>query len=240
MSKLLLLDEQPLLVMPQLAKEIGLNEAIILQQIHYWIKSPKSGVIINDEKWVYNSVVQWNEQFPFWSANTIRRALNNLREKGYLIAEKLSKDARDNTLYYRIDYSKTHEQMHLPKMGKPDTQNGQITNNTETTTETTHHIADKSADSAVPAKAIHDLYNEVCTRLPKSRGLTPKRRSQIQARWKEESERQSLSWWKSFFEYVNQSDFLANGSNGWKGANLEWLTNPNNMVKVIEGQYENE
>lgn len=81
MSKLLLLDEQPLLVMPQLAKEIGLNEAIILQQIHYWIKSPKSGVIINDEKWVYNSVVQWNEQFPFWSANTIRRALNNLREK---------------------------------------------------------------------------------------------------------------------------------------------------------------
>lgn len=84
------------------------------------------------------------------------------------------------------------------------------------------------------------IYTTKCTRLPKSRGLTPKRRSQIQARWKEESERQSLSWWKSFFEYVNQSDFLANGSNGWKGANLEWLTNPNNMVKVIEGQYENE
>lgn len=240
MSKLLLLDEQPLLVMPQLAKEIGLNEAIILQQIHYWLKNPKAGVVINDEKWVYNSVTQWNEQFPFWSANTIRRALNNLREKGYLIAEKLSPDTRDNTLYYRIDYSKTNEQMHLPKMGKPDTQNEQIPNNTETTTETTHHTADKSAAAAIPAKAIHDLYNEICTRLPTSRGLSPKRRDQIQARWKEDTERQSLDWWRAFFEYVNQSDFLANGLGSWKGANLEWITNANNMVKIIEGQYENE
>jgi hypothetical protein len=35
MSKLLL-DEQPLLIMPKLATKIGLNESIIVQQIHYW------------------------------------------------------------------------------------------------------------------------------------------------------------------------------------------------------------
>lgn len=98
---------------------------------------------------------------------------------------------------------------------------------------------DKAAE-AIPATAIHDLYNKICTRLPTSRGLSPKRRDQIKARWKEDAERQNLDWWKSFFEYVNESDFLANGLGSWKGANLEWITNANNMVKIIEGQYENE
>ena len=33
----LLIDEPPLQVLPSLAREIGLNEAIMLQQIHYWL-----------------------------------------------------------------------------------------------------------------------------------------------------------------------------------------------------------
>lgn len=34
----LLLDEPPLQVMPTLATKVGLNESIVLQQIHYWLK----------------------------------------------------------------------------------------------------------------------------------------------------------------------------------------------------------
>lgn len=37
MSKLLI-DDYPIQVLPKLAKEIGLNEAIFLQQVHYWLK----------------------------------------------------------------------------------------------------------------------------------------------------------------------------------------------------------
>ncbi len=33
----LLLNEQPLVVLPELACKIGLNEAIILQQLNYWL-----------------------------------------------------------------------------------------------------------------------------------------------------------------------------------------------------------
>ena len=33
----LLIHEEPLLVLPGLASRIGLNEAIFLQQIHYWL-----------------------------------------------------------------------------------------------------------------------------------------------------------------------------------------------------------
>ena len=34
----LLIDDYPILVLPKLANEIGLNEAIVLQQMHYWLK----------------------------------------------------------------------------------------------------------------------------------------------------------------------------------------------------------
>lgn len=36
MSKLLI-QESPVMIIPSLAVKIGLNEAVILQQIHYWV-----------------------------------------------------------------------------------------------------------------------------------------------------------------------------------------------------------
>ena len=70
------------------------------------------------EWWVYNSVPEWNAQFPFWGDNTIRRALSSLREMGLLIAEQLAPDPRDKTLWYRIDYDKLEKTTalhHAPK-----------------------------------------------------------------------------------------------------------------------------
>ncbi len=37
----LLIDDYPIRVLPKLAELIGLNEAIILQQMHYWIGNSK-------------------------------------------------------------------------------------------------------------------------------------------------------------------------------------------------------
>lgn len=99
----LLINEPPLQVLPSLAVKIGLNEAIVLQQVHYWLERSKTS--INGHLWVYNSVSEWRTQFPFWSDDTIGRALKSLRARGVVIAEQLSPDARDRSLYYRIDYS---------------------------------------------------------------------------------------------------------------------------------------
>jgi len=38
LSSSLLINESPLQVLPSLAVLVGLNEAIVLQQTHYWIK----------------------------------------------------------------------------------------------------------------------------------------------------------------------------------------------------------
>lgn len=134
MSKLLI-DETPLMVLPKLAAKIGLNEAILLQQIHYWTANPKVGVEHSGRKWIRNTYQQWiDDNFPFWSLNTLRRASDNLRELNLVLVTKtLNKAKYDKTLWYSIDYDeleKYAEPKRLPKMGrgseKATAQNGQI------------------------------------------------------------------------------------------------------------------
>jgi len=113
MSKLLL-DEKPLMILPQLAIKIGLNEAIILQQIHYWLlhyeKRQSQKHFRDGHWWVYNTYENWQENFPFWSVATIKRALTALRKpapgRGRLLVatSKYNQKKYDKTLWYRIDY----------------------------------------------------------------------------------------------------------------------------------------
>jgi len=101
MSKLLI-NEHPLQVLPSLAKAIGLNEAIALQQLHYWLE--KSQHVHGGRRWVYNSATEWQKQFIFWSESTIRRTFTNLRERGLALTANYNKLAMDKTLWYSIDY----------------------------------------------------------------------------------------------------------------------------------------
>ncbi|WP_246946154.1 hypothetical protein [Bacillus pinisoli] len=100
----LLCDESPLIVLPSLAKLIGLNEAIVLQQIHYWLE--KSTNIYENKKWVYNSYPQWKKQFPFWSERTLIRIMKSLKDKGLIIVDNFNRMKIDKTNWYSIDYEK--------------------------------------------------------------------------------------------------------------------------------------
>ena len=51
MNRNLILDERPLVVIPSLACAIGLNESMILQQLHYWLQRSKNNK--ENRKWVY-------------------------------------------------------------------------------------------------------------------------------------------------------------------------------------------
>ena len=60
MSKLLI-NESPLTVLPHLATEIGLNEAIFIQQVQYWLynmsKTNDKDIMAkhyHDEKWCFS------------------------------------------------------------------------------------------------------------------------------------------------------------------------------------------
>jgi len=140
-KKNILIDEYPLLVLPALAAAIGLNEAIALQQLHYWLESPKGGVLIDGERWVYNTYPDWKkDNFPFWSEHTIQRVFQNLEDMGLVVS--MQKAEYDRKKYYRIDYAKLDASI-MPSWNDGTSQVGTIEDAnldaslTETTTENT-------------------------------------------------------------------------------------------------------
>ncbi|WP_124069391.1 conserved phage C-terminal domain-containing protein [Filibacter tadaridae] len=104
----LLIEESPLQVLPSLVKQVGLNEAIVLQQLHFI--SLISTNVRDGHKWVYKTVDEWkNEEFPFWSVDTIKRAIRRLEDSGYIISTaSFNRTKMDKTKCYRINYEMLH------------------------------------------------------------------------------------------------------------------------------------
>ncbi len=100
----LLINERPLVLLPSLAKAVGLIEAVVLQQIHYWISMK---INFRDNKyWTYNSYEGWQDQFSFLSPRQIQYAINNLEKCGLLISGNYNKLPIDRTKWYTINYEK--------------------------------------------------------------------------------------------------------------------------------------
>ena len=99
----LLINEPPLQVLPSLANKIGLNEAIVLQQVHYWLAHAKTKY--DGKMWIYKTFERWREQdFKFWSKRTIERIFKNLTDMGLLLVEKLADNKQNRVNFYTINY----------------------------------------------------------------------------------------------------------------------------------------
>lgn len=107
MKSKLLCPDKPLLVSPGLASKIGLYEAIILQQIHYWLVDSKH--VHDGEYWIYNSIREWEEQFPFICEKTIRTAFKSLEKQGLIRTGNYNETAYDKTKWYTINYDQVPE-----------------------------------------------------------------------------------------------------------------------------------
>lgn len=104
-----LVNEESLLLSPSLAILIGINEAIILQQVHYWLQVVENSMRNYKDGfyWTYNSVNKWQQSnFPFWSASTVKRTFNNLTKCGILITGEYNRMRADRSKWYRIDYER--------------------------------------------------------------------------------------------------------------------------------------
>ncbi|MDD5008356.1 MAG: hypothetical protein PHC68_08120 [Syntrophorhabdaceae bacterium] len=96
-------------------------------------------------------------------------------------------------------------------------------------------VADKP--TTCPHQEIIKMYHDTIPELPRVMKWTPKRMKHLQICWMDKK-RQSLEWWHGYFVKIRGSDFLMGKSNGFR-ADLEWLTIEGNLVKVIEGRYDN-
>jgi|GEM_PF-2338367 len=105
----LLLDEHPLILLPSLAVAIGLNAAVAVQQVHYWLKTTEvdkekqKSHFFEDRWWVYNKWSEWKIQFPFWSESTIERIFAGLSTRGVFICQLHDDIHKGN--WVTIDYA---------------------------------------------------------------------------------------------------------------------------------------
>ena len=105
----LLFKEEPLVINRQAAKVLGLNEAIVTQQVHYWLDiCRKSKINFHDGRtWTYNTYEDWQkDNFDFWSIATLKRIFKNLFDKGILIKGNYNPHKYDRKLWVTIDYDK--------------------------------------------------------------------------------------------------------------------------------------
>jgi len=85
-----------------MAVKLGLYEAFVLQQVHYWLLQSKHE--IEGRMWVYNTYEDWNKQLPFMSLSTVKRAILKLEKQGILISGCFNKFRIDKTKWYTINY----------------------------------------------------------------------------------------------------------------------------------------
>jgi hypothetical protein len=97
----LLLDESPVFVQPSLVRRLGLLEAAIVQQLHYW--SQRATRTHEGHVYVYKTYQDWSDEIGV-SAKAARGAMDRLRKEGVVVGIQNPTDARDRTLWWRIDH----------------------------------------------------------------------------------------------------------------------------------------
>ena len=87
------------------AKEYGIEEAIILANFKYWIdiNTEKEVNFFDGRYWVYNSIKELNNRYPYMSEPKIRRVIDSLVKKGVLIKGNYNSNTYDRTLWYSIN-----------------------------------------------------------------------------------------------------------------------------------------
>lgn len=96
----------------------------------------------------------------------------------------------------------------------------------------------------VPHQKILNLWAEHLPQLIQPSKWTPSRKAALRARWNEDRDRQKPEWWAALFQHIGKNDFLMGRSAAVAGrrafeVDLDWLLKQSNLLKVIEGKYDN-
>lgn len=87
-----------------LAKAYGVNEAILLNNIAFWVMKNKANKqnYFEGKYWTFNSVKAYSDLFPYLSASTIKRALKHLKDEGVIMTGNFNNDQHNRTNFYTL------------------------------------------------------------------------------------------------------------------------------------------
>ncbi len=111
------------------AQKYGVNAAIILQNIGYWIKQNEANEtnFFDGRYWTFNSKRAYGELFPYMSKRQIETAFQKLIEDGVIVTGNYNKLAYDRTLWYALT-QKGKSILHFGEMENPKVGNGRPRN----------------------------------------------------------------------------------------------------------------
>jgi hypothetical protein len=254
----LLINEHPLIVLPTLAVKVGLNESIILQQIHYWL-DPRTNKNIKEGKyWVYNTYSQWQKQFPFLSEITIKRSIAGLEKRGLLISKNYNHNSFHKLKWYTINYKKLSEledsleanpSNESERSDRSDQNDPTIRSNstddrikkshsikeTETTTKTTTNLSLETKDKFWREKELIKIWNEVVEEGKKEINPTDDRLKLISKRF-EDFFNESTEKWRIFCIKISNSKFLMGEVTSFR-VSFDWALEPKSIVRILDGDY---
>lgn len=86
------------------AKEVGVNAAILLQSIKWWCQKNRANErhYYDGLWWTYNSTKALEELYPYLGKSAINSAIKKLEDRGYIKVGNYNKSAYDRTRWYAI------------------------------------------------------------------------------------------------------------------------------------------
>ena len=112
--------------------------------------------------------------------------------------------------------------------------NNNTDNNNTDNNNTNIKYKEEYKEEKIDCQEVADAFNETCVSLPRVLKLTNKRKKAINSILK----KYSLEELKNIFKKVEDSSFLNGSSGKWSGATFDWLLKESNLIKVIEGNYD--
>ena len=112
-----------------IAKEYGILEAILLNNLHFWIEKNRANDtnFYDGAYWTYNSARAFGVLFPYVTPRQINYALKHLQEEGVIKTGNYNQSAYDRTLWYAFT-EKGISIIQNCKMESTDFANGKVEN----------------------------------------------------------------------------------------------------------------
>lgn len=89
---------------PKIAKDLGVNCAVILYHIGHWIEKNRATEkhFVDGYTWTYGSANELSIFFEFMTERQVRTAIDKLRNEGMILAEQLEKEKQEMKFWYTL------------------------------------------------------------------------------------------------------------------------------------------
>lgn len=208
----------------EIAKRYGLEEAILLENIYFWVRKNKANNknCYNGKHWTYNSVKAFNEMFEYITPSKISRALKNLEKNGLIETGCFNQNSYDHTKWYTVtekvkpffefkdsilQNKKSKEEYEKPNTTEDEIIITDIKPDIKSNINQSEVVAEESAPSPAPIKPTKHKYGEY----QKVR-LTDQELEKLKSEYGEERSLEAIRFLDEYKEQSGkkyQSDYMA-------------------------------